>query len=166
MEGDTRMMKHRRLLAGTLTAAMVVSMAGNYKMLVYAQEAPSEKQYVIVADDEIVYDQVVEEVGDGIVTETPVLSENNIIVAEMTLAEAKVLSAETDVWMEEDIILSGSTLEDANAEKVAEKIRREAEITDTKAEEDIKEESEYEWNLQAVNADEIVTEEKNSQKRK
>lgn len=163
------MMRHKRFFAGLLTAAMAVAVAGNYKLPAYAQE--TEKQYVIVAKDEKAYDQAAAAVGDSIVAEASDLSENNILVAELSKSEAKELAEENDVWMEEDIVLSGSTLEDEDAlktadeKKKAEKIRRAKELLAVD-DEDAAKEPEYEWNLQAVNADAVSLEESSRNKAK
>lgn len=157
-------MGNKRFLAGILAAALAVSIMGKGECPAYAQEAPDEKQYVIITEDETVYDQVADEVGDSIVVETPILSENNVIVATLTETEAEALSKEDDVWIEEDILLAGSASEaDARrawrAEQKAEKIRRAEEYLAMEEEEDAEEEPEYEWNLQAVNADAVIPEE-------
>lgn len=168
------MTKRRRFLAGTLAAVMMVSIIGKYEVSVYAQEpldeTQGEKQYVILAEDETVYEQVADEVSDSIVEEeTPVLSENNVIVAQLTETEAEVIAEENDVWIEEDILLFGSTSEEeaetpqaAWAQMKAEKIRRAEEymaIEEAEDTEGAEEEPEYEWNLQAVNADTAAADE-------
>lgn len=164
------MMRRKRFYAGLLTAAIAVSMVGNYKLPAYAQEA--EKQYIIVAENEKAYAQAAIEVGDGIVAEASDLSENNILVAELTNAEADALLEENDVWMEEDIVLSGSALIDeealrtAKAKKKTEKIRRNVESISMEEREDAPKKPEYEWNLQAVNADAAISEEESRQKAK
>lgn len=168
------MTKRRRFLAGTLAAVMMVSIIGKYEVSVYAQEpldeTQGEKQYVILAEDETVYEQVADEVSDSIVEEeAPVLSENNVIVAQLTETEAEVIAEENDVWIEEDILLFGSTSEEeaetpqaAWAQMKAEKIRRAEEymaIEEAEDTEGAEEEPEYEWNLQAVNADTAAADE-------
>ncbi len=71
------MTKRRRFLAGTLAAVMMVSIIGKYEVSVYAQEpldeTQGEKQYVILAEDETVYEQVADEVSDSIVEEEYIL---------------------------------------------------------------------------------------------
>ncbi len=109
-------------------------------------------------------------VMDTILTnEASMLEENQIIVAELTEKEAAALDKEKDVFVEEDIILSGSTVEDSIEELTLEEAKkRKQEIKQKKREAlekleeetEIKneEEPEYEWNIQAVNADDAAEE--------
>lgn len=128
-----------------------------------------EKQYIIVTEDKEVYKEISKEVMEGITNEASMLEENQIIVAELTEKEAAALDKEKDVFVEEDIILSGSTVEDSIEELTLEEAKkRKQEIKQKKREAlekleeetEIKneEEPEYEWNIQAVNADDAAEE--------
>ncbi len=152
------------LTATSITFAPTVSILAN-------GETPEleEKQYIIVTEDKEVYKEISKEVMEGITNEASMLEENQIIVAELTEKEAAALDKEKDVFVEEDIILSGSTVEDSIEELTLEEAKkRKQEIKQKKREAlekleeetEIKneEEPEYEWNIQAVNADDAAEE--------
>ena len=152
------------LTATSITFAPTVSILANV-------ETPEleEKQYIIVTEDKEVYKEISKEVMEGITNEASMLEENQIIVAELTEKEAAALDKEKDVFVEEDIILSGSTVEDSIEELTLEEAKkRKQEIKQKKREAlekleeetEIKneEEPEYEWNIQAVNADDAAEE--------
>lgn len=153
------MKKYRRFLAWTLSAAMAASVAGAADFPAYAQDAPDEKQYVILAEGADACEQVAEEAGDGVVEEEAALPESRVIVARLTEAEAEELAKEDGVWVGEDVVLEGSepeageaAVQDARARMKEEKIRRAAEAEAGGEPEGAEEEPEPEWNLQAVNA--------------
>ena len=78
--------------------------------------------------------------------ETPILAENNVIVAELGEKEAEELADEKDVVVEEDIMVTAST-EDIMPEESQE------ETSGEEAQQD------WEWNLQAIHAEGIAREE-------
>lgn len=143
------MRKYDKAMSGILAAALLASAVGNYTLPVYAQ-ATEEKPYILVTEDQEVYDEVEAEVNDSITVESPVLSENNIIVAELTEGEAAALERNDQVLVEEDIIVT------ANAEEDTEEV-----LTDESQEGDSGEaaQQDREWNLRAINADGTVSEE-------
>ena len=77
------MKKRNQIISGLLAAAMVLPGLGLTGRSVSAQEPAEEKQYIIVAEDAATYHQVAEEVSEDITVETPILAENNVIVAEL-----------------------------------------------------------------------------------
>ena len=104
------MYKKRKTICRVLAMALIFPMLGQH-MPVYAQETSTEQQYVIIAETEADYDDIVEDIGEDILEAPEELAENNIIVAELTEKEAKALAAVDDVLIEEDIIISAFSAE-------------------------------------------------------
>ena len=162
------MRKYEKAMGGILAAALLVSAVGNYTLPVYAQDT-EEKTYILVMEDQETYEEVEAEVNKSIAVESPVLSENNIMVAELTEGEAAALERNDQVLVEEDIVISASTADDYEEETqeltVEEALQRKEEIKQRKRERlaaleeaeenEVETEPEYEWNLQAINAQEI-----------
>lgn len=163
----------KRIIA--LLTAVSVTFSPAASVLANAETIPSEeKQYVIITEDKEVYDEISEEVMENIAADSSVLEENQIIVAELTESEAAALDAEKNVLVEEDIILSGSTgdsfTEEDNTEEeelTAEEAKRKKEEMKRKKREALEqmeeeagneEETECEWNIQAVNAEDTAEE--------
>lgn len=88
--------KNSKIINGTLIIALIIPLLGNFNSQVLAENASEEKQYILIMDDERIYDEIAEEVGRSITVETPVLEENNIIVAELTESEAGMWTAYYD----------------------------------------------------------------------
>ncbi len=167
-----------RKISGGLILTLAVSLFGNMDLSAYAQETTEIQPYIIAVEDAKTYDTVEEALSDNLVVETPVLSENHIMVAELTEPEAAALERDDAVWIEEDIILSASSLEMSGEDKTSEEMtieeahRRKAQIVKRNQEEleawergerDIEDVEEvtagYEWNLQAIHADGVAVEE-------
>lgn len=168
-------MKRKRItVSGIMIAALVTQSLGTFSVSVDAREMPGTKQYVIMAGDDNSYLETVEKITDNITAQAPVLSDNNVIVAELTEDEVTALAGEKDLVVEEDIILSANTAGDENsqirpdenggmetipAETLARKEelkRRKDEIFAGIAENKAASagaETEDEWNIQAINAD-------------
>lgn len=178
VQGGHMMRKYDKVLSGILATVFLASTFGNYNVPVYAQDT-EEKPYVIVTEDQETYHEVATEVSDSITTETPTLAENNIMVAELTAGEASALEHNNQVVVEEDIVISASTTDDYGEETqelTAEEARqRKEEIKQWKRErleaweESIENEAEtepeYEWNLQAINAQELQEESTQNQQK-
>ena len=173
------MRRNDKIISGTLIAALIVSVFGNLNLPVHAQEISEEKQYIIVMENNQIYDEVAEEVSDSITVETPVLSENNVIVAELTEGEAANLEYNDGVIIEEDIMISASTAEDnedetqesiiAEARQSKEEVKQSKQelLAEPKENEEVEKEAEpeYEWNLQEINVEEVAEgQEQNQQK--
>ncbi len=114
------MKKRNKIISMMMAAAMVVSSFGYGSISVSAQgtdgESTEEKQYVIVAEDKAAYDEVAEEIGGSILTEDSVLTENHVIVAELTEQEAAALEAD-DILVEEDFELEANELDEPDWEE-------------------------------------------------
>lgn len=168
-------MTKKRTIA--LLTAVSITFSPASSVLANAETIPSEeKQYVIVTEDKEVYDEISEEVMENIAVDSSVLEEKQIIVAELTESEATALDAEKNVLVEEDIILSGSTgdsfteeddteeeeltVEEAKRrkEEMKRKKREALEQMEEGEETGNKEETECEWNIQAVNAEDTAEE--------
>ncbi len=169
-------MKLKKVTAALTAAAMLLAPIDGVWANT-AQQPEEEKQYIIMAEDEAAYNEAEEEVGEGISMESSVLAENNVIVAELSEDEAETLSENEHILIEEDIMLCASTeaVKDASGSLTSEeeapdciaakdyqqnkqemkrrKMQQFEEIIEAEAEADTTE-PEYEWNLQAVNADE------------
>lgn len=171
--------KRYKVISGILVAAIVVPSMGDCNLSVQAQGASEEKAYVIVAENDAIYHEVSEEVGDSITVETPVLLENNVMVAELTDEEAAALGDDREVVVEEDTMVFASgtevyepetqelTIEEARKRKEEIKQRKQDRIAELEESENNKTEAdpEYEWNLQAIHAQESVEAEDQSQQR-
>lgn len=168
-------MMKKRIIA--LLTAVFITFSPAASVLANAETIPSEeKQYVIVTEDKEVYDEISKEVMENIAADSSVLEENQIIVAELTESEATALDAEKNVLVEEDIILSGSTgdsfteeddteeeeltAEEAKRRKEEMKRKKREALEQMEEEEESanKEETECEWNIQAVNAEDTAEE--------
>lgn len=169
-------MKLKKVTAALTAAAMLLAPIDGVWANT-AQQPEEEKQYIIMAEDEAAYNEAEEEVGEGISMESSVLAENNVIVAELSEDEAETLSENEHILIEEDIMLCANTeaVKDASDSLTSEeeapdslaakdyqqnkqemkrrKMQQFEEIAEAEAEADTTE-PEYEWNLQAVNADE------------
>ena len=160
-------MKKRRAIISKLTAAsLLFSLLGQYAIPVLAQEPPdeAEKQYIIVAENTETYQEIAEEVSEDITAQADVLDDNNVIVAELASDTADALSENSGLIVEEDITISASLMEDELPEPSAEALAAKEEITQKKkeiyarlreAKADAAEDSGYEWNMQAIHADEL-----------
>lgn len=156
-------MKHKKIV-GLLTAAIVAFLPTGQVFADMPQETPAEEQqYIMVADNEAAYEEAVEEIGDNITVETPVLSENNVIVAELDEKEVKEFEQNDNILIEEDFVLTANALENDGLELSEEDVRRmkEERIAKKEAKEEASEisEPEYDWNIQAVNAEGVSGEE-------
>lgn len=143
------MRKYEKAMSGILAVTFLVSTLGNYNFPVYAQDT-EEKPYILVMEDQETYDEVEAEVNDSITVESSVLSENNIMVAELTEGQVAALERNDQVLVEEDIIVTASAEEDTIEV-----------LTDESQGEDSGEaaQQDWEWNLRAINADGTVSEE-------
>ena len=109
-------MKHKKIV-GLLTAAIVAFLPTGQVFADMPQETPAEEQqYIMVADNEAAYEEAVEEIGDNITVETPVLSENNVIVAELDEKEVKEFEQNDNILIEEDFVLTANALENDGLE--------------------------------------------------
>ena len=103
----------------TLAVMLTVSFFGSSALKVSAQDVSEEKPYVIIMKDEEACVEVSEIVGQDVQLETFELSENNMIVEELTANEARMLKAQGDVLIEEDIVLSANVaLTEAKQKKI------------------------------------------------
>ncbi len=117
-------MKHKKIV-GLLTAAIVAFLPTGQVFADMPQETPAEEQqYIMVADNEAAYEEAVEEIGDNITVETPVLSENNVIVAELDEKEVKEFEQNDNILIEEDFVLTANALENDGLELSEEDVRR------------------------------------------
>ena len=124
----------------------------------------NEKQYVIVVEEENMYDEISDRISQNMVEKVSGLEAER---ARLTKSEAEALNEDEDIIIEEDMILTGSM----SQEVVEEKARNQREdIGQTEwesldnTEEKCREERENEWNLQAVNAEDASEEMDVSQK--
>lgn len=162
------MQKNNKIISWILILFVFVSSLGKADALVFAQETEEKKQYVIVMEEQSAYDKVCEEVKENVSMETPVLSENNIIVAELTELEANEIRDDAIV-VEEDFMLKASTAEteeDAGEELTKDeiyRIKKECHDQRMKAK-NAESNQEYEWNLQAINLDDSTVEEQAKEK--
>ena len=160
------MKKRNKTFRGFVVASLIFSVMGQYSVLAEAKpSAEDEKQYIIVAENESVYNALTEEIGESIKVQAPVLEENNILIAEMKESEVAELEQNKDVVVEEDIMITASTAEESDEEAYAEAIRRKEQIRLRKEEifakldeSGVQQNTDCEWNLQAINADDVSME--------
>ena len=118
----------------------------------YGQE---EKKYVVLAEDDEVYEKISDEIHVNTAEKVYGLEEERVVTAGLTAEEAEALSEAGDVIVEEDMIISGSTTEEMTAEEAwmrkLEAKQRKREALEDENEEEY--DAECEWNLLAVNAD-------------
>ncbi|NBI87621.1 hypothetical protein D3Z47_16010 [Lachnospiraceae bacterium] len=154
--------------------SLVVLILGCCGVSVNAQEELVKRQYIIIADTNDAYDEISKNIDNSVVVDNPGLLNNNVIVAELT--EKEVVTLENDnILVEEDIILTASTegtdsytgvydTRDIWQEKEDIKRRRQEMLDQVKDESSMETESEYKWNLKAINADKINLELLSNQK--
>ncbi len=73
----------------------------------------TEKQYIILADDDRTYEHLLTEVGDSVIENeesVELLEDNCMMVAELTEAEAEVIAKEHNIIIEEDFELAANSL--------------------------------------------------------
>lgn len=129
--------RNNRIMSVIMAVALTIPTLGNISIPVYAQEAEEKRQYIIVADTDEAYEETAEDVAGCITVDTPVLSDNNVIVAELTEKEAETIE-NSNVLVEEDIVLTASTagMEEPGKELTLEEAKqRKAEINRKKKEE-------------------------------
>ena len=163
------MKKYRKIISMITAAAVAIPALGYGNIPVSAQEAQETRQYVIIAETDEAYEAAVEEAGGNVTEDTSLLSENNVMVAELTEKEAAALEAD-DILVEEDIVLTASTAGEEMTElpveearkrkeeikrKKAERYQKMAEEARSQAEAGNQEEAEPEWNLQAIGAEDL-----------
>lgn len=154
-------MKLKKMTAVFTAAAIVFLPVGQVFAEVPQEISQEQKQYVLVTENEMVYEEIAQEISDSITVETPVLSENNIMVAELDTKEADELEKNNSITIEEDFILMASTAGDSSTARMSkEEVKRLKEKWDAEEEaarKAIQEaEPEYEWNIQAVDAEETA----------
>ncbi len=149
------MKRRNRVISMIMAAALAVPAFGYSSTPVQAQESNSddEKSYVIVAEDEAVYEEVAEEIGYSL-ADDDLLSDNYVMTTDLSEAEAEKLNGIADVMIEEDIVLTGSTAQ------TEEELPEEAGLQQETEE---KTDPEYDWNLQAICAEELSQEPKSGQ---
>ncbi len=175
------MKRNGTIVSGIIITALLTQCFGTFRVSVNAQEIPATKQYVIVAEDDNSYSDAVEKITNNITTKTPILSDNNVIVAKLTEDEVSALTVEKDLLVEEDIILSANSAENETLQETTdeeesmesiseetllkkEELKRRkdeifAKIAENKATNDGTV-AEDEWNIQAINADNDTVQEK------
>lgn len=136
--------KRERMIGILLATTIIVSLLEHSVFMAHAQEVTAEKTYVITTEDEAVYDVVSEEVNSYITEDSSMLRENHVMIVEMTEDKAEVLSEKDGIFVEEDFILTGSLEKQNSIGSYAQKEDGEAG------------EIEYEWNLQAIHAQELA----------
>jgi len=145
-----------------------------------------------MVDDDKTYDSLTTEIGDNILEENPILSENNVMVAELSEKEAALLDKRDDVLIEEDLVITANNVDEErmlpdqllkaeeatlldeqdnvlveeDSDVTAEKANKKALFEQLLEEEEAanEEEEDTAWNLQAINADEINSDVYNHQK--
>jgi len=184
----------KKVISYLMVSVLILEISGSGSMLVNAQDLNVEKQYIIVADDSKTYDSLIDEIGDDISEENLILSENNIMVVELSEKEADLLDKNDNLLVEEDLVINANTVdnertlpcqllkteeailsnEQEGASTEEDSIEEDSKVTsDKKAlfdklleEKEDAGEEEYEtaWNLQVINADELNLDLQNQQK--
>lgn len=149
----------KKIICCIVAVAMLCGMNfGSGAVTSKAKSSGLKKHYIVVAENDRAYNRIVDEVGEEVIEENEVLSENNIMVAELSEEEAFLLNDKKDVIVEEDFELEANQVKEGSEEK--------KEIMDAlhEMEEAEIENAEPEWNLQAINAGNIADDTLVSQK--
>lgn len=120
------------------------------------------KKYMIFMNNRKSYTKVTDQIGDEAITENEILEENNVILADLTESEAKLLDKDNEVmFVEEDFEMEANDLDEpdwegnpplSREEVIALKMKRK-ELKDRECVEP----ENYEWNIKAIDANEVVT---------
>ena len=86
--------KWKRIMSVVLAVGLFHSILGGFGSEAKAQEAATEKSYVIVAENDKAYEEAVEEINADLTVETPVLSENNVRAARTLRSEERRVGKE------------------------------------------------------------------------
>jgi len=124
------------------------------------------KTYIVVINSQKSYKKIVEKIGNDAISENETLEENNVISADLTESEAQLLGEENGVlFVEEDFYMEANELDESDWEENP-PLSREEVTTLKMAYREEKEElldreyvepEDYEWNMKAVDANEVVT---------
>lgn len=155
----------RIISCAAVTILFIGTCHGKGVTLVNAENRESKKNYIVAAIDDQVYDQLLDEIDEEAVEENAILSENNIMVAELLEEEAALLDRQKGVIVEEDFELTANEVQDdTGGEEYEEETGKEKEGSEAKKalyerikREEMAEQEDFEpdWNMQAINVDEI-----------
>ncbi len=150
----------RRTLALILVMTMLVTGHNlNVKIeSVYAtqkvqktEDNGENKGYIIVAKNEKAYNRALNAIDEESIESGEKFIDNNIIVAELSEQEAEELNQDSNTIIEKNLVLEASKV------KSGSKSKKELYKQLKKDRKRAKEKREAEWNLQAINVDEVDT---------
>jgi minor extracellular protease Epr len=150
----------RRTLALILVMTMLVTGHNlNVKIeSVYAtqkvqktEDNGENKGYIIVAKNEKAYNRALNAIDEESIESGEKFIDNNIIVAELSEQEAEELNQDSNIIIEKNLVLEASKV------KSGSKSKKELYKQLKKDRKRAKEKREAEWNLQAINVDEVDT---------
>lgn len=115
------------------------------------EDGNEKSRYIVIADDEMTYNQVIEEVGENEIDDGTVFEKNYVIITEMSDRDAEMLDKEEGVLVEEDCFVA------ANSKKETRKMKKKL-LAKVKKGKSKGEKRRTEWNLQAINAADLADE--------
>ena len=139
----------KRVVSLSLIFAMLSGIVGVGNFSINAKNNGGIKDYVIVAKNEKAYNKVLNTIDEEVVENVENLADNNIIVAELSEQEAGKLNEDSNIIVEEDLVLEASKVKPGSKSK--KQLYEELE----KADRIKKENTKSEWNLQAINVDNV-----------
>lgn len=141
------LMKRVGSLFLTITMLCVTIRIGNFT--VNAKNNGETKDYIIVAKNEKAYNRTLNAIDGELIEKEENLFDSNIIVAELSEQEAEELNEDSGIIIEEELILEASKVKPGS--KAKKELYKRLENADKKN----KDNKKTEWNLQAINIDDI-----------
>lgn len=122
---------------------------GNFTVNVNAKNNGEIRDYIIVAKNEKAYNRALNAIDGESIENEENLFDNNIIVAELSEQEAEELNEDSGIIIEEDLVLEASKI------KPGSKAKKELYKRLEKEDKENKDNKDPEWNLQAINVDDV-----------
>lgn len=143
----------------SLILIMIMLVAGlklnmNERAVYAAEKAKNDgnvKDYIIVTENKKAYNRTLSTIDEGLIENEEEFTTNNIIVAKLSEQEAEELNKDKNIIIEENLTL------EANSAKQGSKSKKELYKRIKNSRKKAKEKRETEWNLQAINVDEVDT---------
>lgn len=139
----------KRVVSLLLTITMLGGAIGIGNFTVNAKNNGEIKDYIIVAKNDKAYNRAMNTIDEKSIGNGENLFGNNIIVAKLSEQEAEELNEDSNIIIEEDLVLEASKV------KLGSKSKKELYKRLKKEQMKTKEKREAEWNLQAINVDEV-----------
>ncbi len=139
----------KRVISLLLTITMLSGVIGIGNFTINAKNNGKIKDYIIVAKNGKAYNRAMKAIDEKSIDKEENLCNNNIIVAKLSEQEAQELNEDSNIIIEENLVLEASIVKPGSKSKkeLYKRLKKEQKKT--------KEKREAEWNLQAINVDEV-----------